>query len=164
MYLEQRLISVMSAAEGYHRVVHDDPPLVPERHAELTAAMLERCAPEERQIFRSRLEHANSQSQRQRLRGLFARASETVTALGTRQKRWVDELVDTRNYQIHLDGRTPLVLDGVDLVRAIERLVAVLNVNLLLDLGIDAEAVGRIIRRSYEGSNLDLGRPVQEQA
>lgn len=72
MFLQQRLLTLTSAAEGYHRAEHDQKPLPDERHRQLVAQMLDQCANSaERNVYRSPLDYANSLSQRKRLRWLF---------------------------------------------------------------------------------------------
>jgi hypothetical protein len=75
-HLENDLLGLLSVAEGYHRSLFDEPPLEAEVHEAAVEAMLAALAGE-RQVehYRTRLRYANEQSQRQRVRELFERAS-----------------------------------------------------------------------------------------
>ncbi len=113
MFLEQRLLSLTSAAEGYHRAKHDRKPLIDARHKDLVAQMLDQCADEdERDVYRSPLDFANAMSQRRRLRWLFDTAAEALPILGQDIGCRVAELVETRNYFVHQGPPTRNVLDG----------------------------------------------------
>jgi hypothetical protein len=79
LHLENTLLNLTSAAEGYHRAFHDEQRLTPERHAELTTTMLAQCATRaEREVYGSRIEHANEPSQRRRLTLLYRRAASVI--------------------------------------------------------------------------------------
>jgi hypothetical protein len=50
---------------------------------------------------------------------------------------------------VHLPAAPGDVLDGRDLIEAIELLVLVLHANLLVDLGLDPEHAASLLTRSY---------------
>jgi hypothetical protein len=151
MFVEQRLISLTSAAEGYHRADRSVKPLRPARHRELVSLMLDQCETNERDVYEDRLRHANSESQRERLRSLFASAAAVLPEVGGDIDRYVRELANTRDYYIHQDQRGKHVVGGLELHEALVRLGVVLQANLMLDLGIPSDSVKRALRRSYEG-------------
>jgi len=65
LQLENAVLNLTSAAEGYHRTFLDEQRLAPERHAELTREMLAQCETRvEKEVYAKRLEHANAPSQR----------------------------------------------------------------------------------------------------
>ena len=155
MYLENRLLNVMSAAESYHRTFHGIPPLSEARHEELARRMLASLDTDaERSVYRSPLTYANSQSQRQRLRELCETAAQVVVELAPLCRPTVGQLVATRNYLTHLDVPTGEEREGFELLRLIERLVMVIQVNFLLSLGIDASDAAAFVRRSYSGQDV----------
>jgi len=162
MFLEQRLLSLTSAAEGYHRAKHDRKPLRDARHKDLVAQMLDQCADEdERDVYRSPLDFANAMSQRRRLRWLFDTAAEVLPILAQDVQRRVAELVETRNYFVHQGQRTRNVLDGFELDDALDRLLVVLQANLMLDLGIPSDWAAGALRRSYEGQPVLVSAPAE---
>ncbi len=154
LYIENELLNLMTAAESYHRTLHDSPPLTDERHEELACAMLAVAATaEEREVYESAIRFANSASQRNRLRFLFDRAVEAIPELQPVRTRFVSQLVDTRNFYTHVGDRTANVIGGLALRRQLMRLVLVLQINYLRDLGLTLEEVSRLVRRSYVGGD-----------
>lgn len=154
LYIENELLNLMTAAESYHRTLHDSPPLTEERHEELTRAMLAvATTAEERDVYASAIRFANSASQRNRLRFLFDRAVEAIPELQPARARFVSQLVDTRNFYTHVGDRTANVIGDLVLRRQLMRLVLVLQINYLRDLGFTLEEVARLVRRSYVGGD-----------
>jgi hypothetical protein len=148
--LEDRLLGIMSFAEGYHRTLYPDPPLAAsEARAAETAikAALKPLAKDVRRIYKAALGYANSLTQRERLEHLTSRAFDV---LGD----WWDldpdvlcaELSDTRNWLIHWGkpGRN-VVKDDQGMSDLVRRLIVVMYVNLLLDLGLDRDAATKVI-------------------
>jgi len=132
-----RLLRLTSCAEGYHRALHDEPPFTPQVHDELVEAMLSSLPDdkETRSHYRARLRHANSQSQRARIRWLINRIVEIDSRLVGQGAALTSRLVDWRNDHTHLDGEiTAPPLDDLLLLNAV--LTYVLEANVLLDLGL----------------------------
>jgi hypothetical protein len=155
LYLENAVLNLTSAAEGYHREFHPSRPLTDERHAELTEAMLAQCATcDERVVYRSAIEHANQRSQRRRLTELYRRAAQAISQRPRAIDAHVAQLVETRNYFVHHDVRAEDVREGDDLSLLLQRLVMVLQVNIMLDLGWPEEGAAGFLRRSYEGQRV----------
>jgi hypothetical protein len=134
----------MAFSEGYHRTFHDDPPLPDNLHRELSRRMLEAIEPEHRSVYEAPLTYANQQTQRQRLKFLIGRASAAVPALADPKDRFRNALVATRNQYTHQGEQTADVIADADLYDRVERLIQVLEVNLLLDLGLDANDIARL--------------------
>jgi len=132
-----RLLRLTSCAEGYHRALHDDPPFTDEEHAEMLEAMID-ALPEKatvRKHYEGRLAHANSQSQRARIRWLIERAAEADDRLEGHAAKLTSRLVEWRNDHTHLpDEVTMPPLHELLLLNAV--LTYVLEANVLLDLGI----------------------------
>lgn len=153
--LENALLNLTSAAEGYHHELHDEQPLPEERHDELVAAMLAVCeSPEERTVYESAIRHANSPSQRRRLRLLYRRAATALPQRREALEQHVSQLVETRNYIVHQGARHEDVREGDALSLLLQRLVLVLQANILLDLGFPAEDAAGYLRRSYDGQRV----------
>src|SRR5437763_14381 len=101
MCRRSRLLLLTACAEGYHRVLHDDPPFEPEAHKELVKDMIA-ALPEDddtRDHYRQRLHFANSQSQRERIRWLIERAAEADDRLQGQARAVTRQLVAWRNSQ-----------------------------------------------------------------
>ena len=148
--LEDRLLGLMSFAEGYHRALNPDRPIAKSDQAAAERAIKTALKPlpkDVRRIYKAALGYANSLTQRERLGHLATRA---LDVLGDwwylDPELFCAELSDTRNWLIHWGKRGPNVVEDdqgmADLVR---RLVVVMYVNLLLDLGLDQDATGKVI-------------------
>jgi hypothetical protein len=138
MFLENRLLNDTSFAESYHRTLHDKPPITPDEHTEYMARMLETVEnADHRKHYEARLRFAATQGQRQRLKWLIRRAKATLPKLTVLKVGLADDLVDTRDALTHLDPTGPAGLSGGPLFRSIELLEVALQLNILLDLGVE---------------------------
>jgi hypothetical protein len=152
--LEDQFLSLAAFAEGYHRAVHDRPPLTKAEDRRAKKTMLEALSdPDVRRLYRERLSHANAQTQRDRLTELATRA---VEPLGWELdiKDTVSEIIDTRNWLVHWGTRgNAVVEDPEGIVRLVRCLELVIHVNLLFDLGLDKDAVRASVgtRWRFEG-------------
>lgn len=154
-YLSSELLSFLAYAEAYHRTEFDSPPLREELHEELVGRMLATLDDgEQRNIYGNALKHANSTSQRWRVEALVVRAAEAIPELDALRTRLARAVVHTRNYFIHWGTPTNHVLDREELLDSVRRLVLVLQVNLMLDLGLPTETVAACVRRSYAGDRI----------
>jgi hypothetical protein len=131
-----RLLRLTACAEGYHRVLHDAPPFEPKAHKAMVKDMIAALPQDDgtREHYRQRLDFANSQSQRERIRWLVERAAEADDRLEGQARTVTRQLVAWRNSQTHLSERLDApVLDHLLLLNAV--LTYVLEANILLDLG-----------------------------
>lgn len=98
--------------------------------------------------YGDRLRHANSQSQRQRIRWLIERASTADDRLADHARSVTARLVGWRNDHTHLgsESTTP-PLD--DLLLLNEVLSYVIEANILLDLGISEEDARYCLAHGY---------------
>lgn len=135
---ENRLLNLMAFSEGYHRAFHDDPPLAEDVHRQQIDNMLAAIDKEYRPVYDSPLNYANQQTQRQRLKFLISRAGSVVPSLADPQNILRNALVETRNQYTHQGEPASNVIPDADLYEHVERFIEVLEVNLLLDLGLDA--------------------------
>jgi hypothetical protein len=148
-----RLLRLTACAEGYHRVLHSEPPFTDEAHTQMVNAMLEALPNDNaRKLYRAPLTYANEQSQRKRLRWLITRAAAVDNRLGGRANEITGRLVDWRNDQTHLDeAREAPQLDDLLLLNAV--LTYVLEANILLDLHLDVEDVGYCLAHGHAWDN-----------
>jgi hypothetical protein len=138
---ENRLLNLMAFSEGYHRAFHDEPPLAEDVHRRLKDDMLAAIDKQYHGVYDSPLEYANQQTQRQRLKFVIARAASAVPALADPKHAFRNALVETRNQYTHQGEPGPQVIPDADLYAHVERFIQVLEVNLLLDLGLAADAI-----------------------
>jgi hypothetical protein len=138
---ENRLLNLMAFSEGYHRAFHDDPPLPEDVHRRLKEDMLAAIDKQYHRVYDSPLNYANQQTQRQRLKFLIARAGSALPSLADPKNGYRNALVETRNQYTHQGEPGPNVIPDADLYAHVERFIEVLEVNLLLDLGLDADEI-----------------------
>lgn len=145
--LENRFLNLVAFAEGYHRALHDRPPLTTtQTNAAKKAALGAIADPKTRRVYREALAHANSQSQAQRIGELAGRCLGVLDAWKLDGAAFTREVKDTRNWLNHWGRRGASTADdGEGLSLLVTRLEVILYVNLMLDLGMsDLEVAGAI--------------------
>lgn len=103
MYLEQRFLSVVQAAESYHRRRFSNQVLSTQEHATRMRSVLKSAPSEYKGWLRQRLQYANEPPLRQRLRELLDVTSEIMTPVIGKRRRFIQLALDTRNYLVHYD-------------------------------------------------------------
>ena len=150
LYLENRLLNLMSFIESYHRQLHDKPKVPPEVHQANVNAMLEVIEGNAQKThYKQKLKFAGEQNARQRVKALVRRAHQTLPGVDRLDAKLADQLVDTRNALTHLDPSEDPGRRGVDLVYAVARLQLVIQTNLLLDLQLGKTKVTELVLTSY---------------
>ena len=137
-----QFLSLTQALEGYHRGISDgkymDPVAYRSVYQDLVSLIPKTVGSDHRASLKSRLEHGNELSLRNRLKRLSERLEPALRAhvLGTSGKipgTWVD----TRNYFTHWDESTKNnVLSGSNLLFACVRMQMFLRVLYLLHVGV----------------------------
>jgi len=151
MHLEQKLLAGMSFVESSHRELHDQPVLPADEHKLNAAAMLD-ALPDQghRERYQALLQFGVQQSARERLQFLIDRTTETLPDVPGLDATLARDLVRTRNAIAHLDRSISKALDGVNLIYAVARLRLVIQVNLLIDLGIERDLTGSLALTCYD--------------
>ena len=140
--IENQLVNLAAFSEGYHRTLHDEPPLSPAEDQETREAMLQSVQPaHQRRVYRQALIHANSQSLAERTKWLATRAAAVLSLWELDVDLLASEVSHTRNWLAHWGKRGKHVQEGNALVRLLRRLELVLRTNLLLDLELTDEEV-----------------------
>lgn len=134
---ENELLNLVSFAEAYHERFYDYPVFDQELNRQLMNTALERVPEDIRQAWRDKLTWATRLTQRARLEELVNIAVSTVPQLAPYEDELVSQLTQTRNFLTHWGRRRAHVVDGRDLVLAIERLLIVLRSNVLWHMGVD---------------------------
>ncbi len=150
LFLENRLLNLTSFLESYHRTLHDEPAVSPEDHRRNMEAMLDALPDQsQRQHYAEKLRYADQQNARQRFREMVTRAHDTLGGLDSLGKELVDQLMQARNANTHLDPTGPRGPEGIDLIYAMANLRLVIQTNMLLDLQLDPELVAGLVLTSY---------------
>jgi hypothetical protein len=151
LFLDQKLLTLMSFLESYHRQKHDKPKVPAEIHKHNVSAMLGVIEDKaQHDHYKQKLRYAGEQNARQRVKSLVKRAHQTLPPVPRLDAKLADHLVDTRNALTHLDPSGKPGLHGVDLVYATARLQLVIQTNLLLDLQLGKDKVGELVLTSYQ--------------
>jgi len=106
---------------------------------------------ETRNHYSRRLQYANQLTQHDRVLAVFRRAGWVVEPLANKAGRLAEVIIATRNYFIHLEGKTSRVVEGPTLYEVNQLLILAINCNLLLDLGMSPEQARAGVERSYLG-------------
>jgi hypothetical protein len=154
IYLENMLLNLMSFAEAFHERRMDAPRLDQAEHRKLVKKLLRGLPDDVRQAYREALAYAYRQTQRERVTELVEWARVWVPAVAPDPDLLVRRLVATRNHLTHLGDAGPDVVDDDEMVEIVERLSAVLRINLLLALDIDDNALEYAFHARYGGSSL----------
>jgi hypothetical protein len=104
------------------------------------------------QSIKSRLKFGNEHSLRRRLTQMFDRLPQDIgVQIAQDVKKFVDKVVNTRNYYTHLDHNShSKALQGFDAYIAKERLRILVVASLLFGLGIDGTELKNALNRSPE--------------
>jgi hypothetical protein len=147
--LEDDVLNLLSVAEGYHRRMFDEPPFSDDDHEEILS--LVRGLPDEarRDHYLARLRYANEQSQKRRVGALFERAQNVLPEAEGWRRKQLQALIDTRNFLTHWGEPSDNVLGDWELWAALNRLRAVLEINLYLDIGLEGETIARVLQFAY---------------
>jgi Apea-like HEPN len=150
MYVSSQIVVLASAAEAYHRTIDDNVPVAASVHEQVTQAVLHGLHDDaDRSFYDRALRYVNQLSQEQRIVALTKRAATVVAPLGNKPGRLGQRITATRNALVHLPAAPRDVLEGWDLIEAVELLVLVFHANLLLGLGLAPEHAGDLLTRSY---------------
>jgi hypothetical protein len=145
--LEDRLLGLLAFAEGYDRAMRTEAPLSKAEEKAAKAA-IKKALPDKRvrAVYRAAVNHANTKTLRERLAFLIERATSVLYAWDLDASLLCNQLYETRNWMIHWGERGVHVVDAAgEMVLLVRRLIVVLYINLLLDLGLDDEAAARVI-------------------
>jgi len=145
-YPRARFLSYVQALEVYHRqkIMNKDSLIV--EFEGRKKRMYSKMEDRDKEWFDRRMKYGYEPTQRDRLREILCRLPE-LFALDKRQRnKLVGDIVDTRNYYIHLDksSRSGAITDEDKLRNLTQRLQMLLGVLLLKELGFD-EQTGKIV-------------------
>lgn len=148
--VENRFLNLMAFAEGYHRLLHNEPPLEEDEHRTARETMIAALPHDERmrRHYRLELKYANRQSQRERMRWLVERA-ELETWPRSLAAKIVSRCCDTRNWLTHWGEKGRHVVGDADLAELTRQLTFVIEANLLDDLLKDDEQVCQCLALGY---------------
>lgn len=155
-YLENRFLDLMAFCEGYHRAIHDDPPLTDsEMDAAVSDAKKNLTSGPAKSLIVSRLKYANSQSQFDRLHELAGWAGEILDLWDFDPKSASRAMVDTRNWMTHWGSKSPKADSSPEsLIHFCRQLTVICYVTIMDDLGIQHEEIGKNIANGWSLDSL----------
>jgi hypothetical protein len=147
--LENRLLNLVAFVEGYHRALHDEPPLTDKEDRSAQKAVKAALRSEDvhvRKVYREAVAYANSQTQRDRLDFLTRRCLLVLDLWDLDCDAFCEQVSHTRNWLIHWGkpGRSTLG-QGSGMYMLFARLEVIVYANLMLDVGLTREEVAQEI-------------------
>ncbi len=159
MPTEFHLLALIQALESYHRSLGTDQ-YVPDTDYEnirskLTSAIPDTTPSDLRDALKARIKYGNEYSLRKRLDLTLAKIPDTLRDDFVQgNKRFVSQVVATRNYLTHRDEtQKDVVLDFRGMFNAAVSLQLLVQYILLTELGIDHETVATVMREHWTYKN-----------
>jgi hypothetical protein len=142
-YLENQFLSLVQAAEAFHRRIYAGRYLPDSEYKDLVYTPLVNAIPDVSQDFRKslmdRLWYGNEYSLRTRLGELLDKCGEIVPQLLGNRKEFINKVLDTRNYLTHYDQELyKRAARGTGVVSLTKKLRILLEVCLVIQTGLDA--------------------------
>lgn len=160
IYIDTSFLNVVQTLETYHRRTHNgkiyDEDVFEKYRNEVIEFVIENLPQELHSKFTSK--YGNEYSLNQRLKEIVSELSlETINTLfmsKTKSKKFIQQIVDTRNYLTHFDedGKKNLLTSIDEKYYAIIRLRALNTILLFKELGIDEDMILKKVRESKQYS------------
>ena len=146
MYLDIRFTNLAQALEAMHRRTSDDTVMPIDEFTAIRNSLLSTCPPHRIEWLKARLRYDNELSLRQRLRHLVEPFQEWF-GNSSRREAFVSKVVDTRNYLTHYDQNLEdRATGGQGLYDLCEKLDALIQLNLLKEIGLSEDAIRSIVQ------------------
>ena len=152
--VDLRLLTITQVAESYHRSLGTGVYMKQDEYdtelAKLLAHMPAAIQGDHRRSLENRLRYGNEHSLRRRLTEMLRRLpANAQTRIAGDVGKFVNKIVDTRNYFTHYDhDARGSAFKGRDVFIACERLRILVLANLLRDLGVSGDSLLRTLERN----------------
>ena len=151
MYWEDQFQSIVEAIESYHRRRGNNEVLNQADHELRIKSILAAVPAEHREWLTERLKYSNQPTLRQRLRDLLDRSAPALSPLIQDQRRFINLVVQTRNYYVHLDpALEKQAASGEKLYWTMQILSFLFKACLLNELGFSSERCAQIFQRNRQ--------------
>ena len=146
MYLDVRFTGLVQALEALHRRTSEETVMAAAEFNAIRESLLSQCPPDRREWLEARLKYDNELSLRQRLKRLIVPFRQWFGNSRNREM-FVGRVVDTRNYLTHYDqSLADSAADGQELYELCEKLDALIQLNLLKEIGLSEDAIRSIVQ------------------
>lgn len=149
MYLEQRFLNMVRAAESYHRRRFSNQVLSEEEHRNRVDYILAQTPEKYGNWLVEQLQYSNEPSLRRRIKELINTTDEVVSPLVPDRKSFIQKIVDTRNFLTHYD---PSLRDGAvrgaELYQYTQTLSFLVQMCFLRELGLSSQRCVELFRRN----------------
>jgi hypothetical protein len=154
-YLHQRFLSLAQALESYHRRAYGGTHLAADKFSSVLSDLLAVVNLEAhainrdvRNAFSNKLKYLNEVSLRKRLKDLFRDRHELASLLIRNEGRFIDRVVNTRNYYTHYDeDAREGAVEERNLLSLTDQMQFLLELCLLGELGLSDEIIRQLIAR-----------------
>jgi ApeA N-terminal domain 1 len=156
VFLETRFLLIAQAVEVFHRRMFPGEVLPRKEHRERVTTILDSVDAGFREWMREKLAYSNEPTLLQRLNAICEYAGGNVDRLLNSEAR--KKVKDTRNYLTHYDPRSKSkAAEGEELLRLGERLIALLQVCLLRQLGFSEDRSWKLLKQTNRYKGLHVG-------
>lgn len=151
MFVNQRFLDATQALEAYHRRTIIPSSEEVSNHKAKVGRILSSVSTQDAEWLKDRLRYSIEPGLRKRLQYLVRLVEEFIPGLEKNWKSFINTVVSTRNYYTHYDSRLEhAAMTGIhELHLASEKLLLIMTLLLLLDLGYSRAEVHKLLEDSY---------------
>ena len=148
-YLDVKCVHLAQAIEALHRVTNPERKAILEQEFEVIQETLLRCCPQKhRDWLEGKLMYANEPSLAQRVREMIEPFKHWL-GNKKRRKRFIREVVETRNYYTHFSGgRKQAATSVTELQELHDKLDTLFQISLLRQIGFGDEHIESLLQNS----------------
>lgn len=155
MYLEQKFSNLIQAIESYHRRTKNNNEIEPEDHKKRLCDIIESVDDQYRGWLEGKLTYSNEPTLRKRLKELTEECSSLLKLSSSKKKSFIGKVCDTRNYFTHYDSSlADRAANGTELLRLCNILKAIIEFNLLLEIGFENSKAQELLEEKYKRYNI----------
>jgi hypothetical protein len=149
MFLEQRFLNLVHALEAHHRRTTSTLNLPEDEHENRMESILGAVPEEHKKWLEGELKYSNELKLRKRIKHIFdghPRTLDSVVGSGKDKKRFVNKVIDTRNYLTHFDeSLKDRAARGAELHRLNDKLTHLLEMCLMAEIGFEDDEIKKAV-------------------
>jgi hypothetical protein len=150
MFLEQRFLNLAQALEAYHRRTTTTLDLPEDEHRKRIESILGAVPEEHREWLEGKLRYSNKPSLRKRIKHIFDGRPQSVDSVvgtsGQDKRSFVNKVIETGNYRIHLDkSLEDRAARGEELHRINDKLRKLLEMCLMAEIGFEDDEIKKAV-------------------